>query len=210
MEVDHIYICTDYKAPVGDLLKEFGLIEGTSNIHPGQGTANRRFFFHNFMLELLWIENLKEVKSDLTKPMRLFERCSKKDKNISPFGIGFRPTTEKDEKALFPVWDYHPIYLPDFLKIQVADSTPLSEPMFFYLSFAGRQDKYPLEKLENMKHKLPLKEVTEVKMHINKKENFSEAAEIINKTNSLILIKDNENYLELTFDNHILKKRFQT
>lgn len=207
MEVDHIYICTDYKAPVGDLLKEFGLIEGTSNIHPGQGTANRRFFFHNFMLELLWIENLKEVKSDLTKPMRLFERCSKKDKNISPFGIGFRPTTEKDEKALFPVWDYHPIYLPDFLKIQVADSTPLSEPMFFYLSFAGRQDKYPLEKLENMKHKLPLKEVTEVKMHINKKENFSEAAEIINKTNSLILIKDNENYLELTFDNHILKKK---
>ena len=170
MEVDHIYICTDYKAPVGDLLKEFGLIEGTSNIHPGQGTANRRFFFHNFMLELLWIENLKEVKNDLTKPMRLFERCSKKDKNISPFGIGFRPTTEKDEKALFPVWDYHPIYLPDFLKIQVADSTPLSEPMFFYLSFAGRQDKYPLEKLENMKHKSSLKEVTEVKMHINKKE----------------------------------------
>lgn len=206
MEVDHIYICTDYKAPVGDLLKEFGLIEGTSNIHPGQGTANRRFFFHNFMLELLWIENLKEVKNDLTKPMRLFERCSKKDKNISPFGIGFRPTTEKDEKALFPVWDYHPIYLPDFLKIQVADSTPLNEPMFFYLSFVGRQDKYPLEKLENMKHKLPLKEVTEVKMHINKKETFSEAAEIINKTNSLILIKDNENYLELTFDNHILKK----
>lgn len=207
MEVDHIYICTDYKAPVGDLLKEFGLIEGTSNIHPGQGTANRRFFFHNFMLELLWIENLKEVKNDLTKPMRLFERCSKKDKNISPFGIGFRPTTEKDEKALFPVWDYHPIYLPDFLKIQVADSTPLNEPMFFYLSFVGRQDKYPLEKLENMKHKLPLKEVTEVKMHINKKETFSEAAEIINKTNSLILIKDNENYLELTFDNHILKKK---
>jgi len=206
MEVDHIYICTDYKAPVGDLLKEFGLIEGTSNIHPGQGTANRRFFFHNFMLELLWIENLKEVKSDLTKPMRLFERCSKKDKNISPFGIGFRSTTEKNEKALFPAWDYHPIYLPDFLKIQVADSTPLNEPMFFYLSFAGRQDKYPLEKLENMKHKLSLKEVTEVKMHINKKENFSEAAEIINKTNSLILIKDNENYLELTFDNHILKK----
>ena len=53
MEVDHIYICTDYKAPVGDLLKEFGLIEGTSNIHPGQGTANRRFFFHNLVINNL-------------------------------------------------------------------------------------------------------------------------------------------------------------
>ncbi len=140
MEVDHIYICTDYKAPAGDLLKEFGLTEGTSNTHPGQGTANRRFFFHNFMLELLWIENLDEIKSNLTKPMRLFERCSKSDIDISPFGIGFRPTNEKNGKVLFPVWDYHPLYLPDFLKIQVADGTPLSEPMFFYLSFVERQD----------------------------------------------------------------------
>ena len=48
MEVDHIYICTDYKAPAGELLKEFGLTEGTSNTHPGQGTANRRFFFPQF------------------------------------------------------------------------------------------------------------------------------------------------------------------
>lgn len=139
MEVDHIYICTDYKAPAGELLKEFGLTEGTSNTHPGQGTANRRFFFHNFMLELLWIENLDEVKSALTKPMRLFERCSKFDANISPFGIGLRPTKEKNIKVTFPVWDYHPLYLPNFLKIQVADNTPLSEPMFFiFLSLKGR------------------------------------------------------------------------
>ena len=206
MEVDHIYICTDYKAPAGELLKEFGLTEGTSNIHPGQGTANRRFFFHNFMLELLWMENIDEIKSNLTKPMRLFERCSKSDTNISPFGIGFRPTSEKNEKVLFPVWDYHPLYLPDFLKIQVTDGTPLSEPMFFYLSFVGRQDKYPAEKKENMKHKLPLKEVTSIEVHINQKNDFSEAAKIINNIDNLLLIKDNENYLKLTFDNWIYKK----
>lgn len=206
MEVDHIYICTDYKAPAGELLKEFGLTEGTSNTHPGQGTANRRFFFHNFMFELLWIENLDEVKSALTKPMRLFERCSKSDIDVSPFGIGFRPTSEKNEKVLFPVWDYHPLYLPDFLKIQVADCTPLSEPMFFYLSFVGRQDKYPAEKKENMKHKLPLKEVTSIEVHINQKNEFSEAAKIINNIDNLLLIKDNENYLKLTFDNWIYKK----
>ena len=49
MELDHIFICTEKEAPQGDLLKEFGLVEGSSNIHPGQGTANRRFFFKNFM-----------------------------------------------------------------------------------------------------------------------------------------------------------------
>lgn len=31
--------------------------------------------------------------------------------------------------------------LPEFLEIQVADGTPLREPMYFYLSFARRQDQ---------------------------------------------------------------------
>lgn len=43
------------------MLKNFGLTEGTSNRHPGQGTANRRFFFKNFFIELLWLENLEEA-----------------------------------------------------------------------------------------------------------------------------------------------------
>ncbi|AFY78420.1 MAG: hypothetical protein IGR93_19055 [Hydrococcus sp. C42_A2020_068] len=54
-ELDHLFICTAIGAPEADRLLSFGLTEGTPNIHPGQGTANRRFFFHNVMLELLWV-----------------------------------------------------------------------------------------------------------------------------------------------------------
>lgn len=50
--------------------------------------------------------------------------------------------------------------MPDFLKIQVADNTPFSEPMYFYLSFAMRQDKVSADKREPMEHKVFLKEVT--------------------------------------------------
>ncbi len=53
-ELDHLFIMTDINAPVADRLISSGLTEGRSNIHPGQGTANRCFFFHNAMLELLW------------------------------------------------------------------------------------------------------------------------------------------------------------
>jgi hypothetical protein len=42
---------------------KFGLLEGSSNAHPGQGTANRRFFFDNFMLELLWVTNPAEART---------------------------------------------------------------------------------------------------------------------------------------------------
>lgn len=206
MEIDHIYICTENKAPSGDLLVEFGLVEGSSNTHPGQGTANRRFYFRNLMLELLWIENLEEVQSKRTKPMRLFERCELISNKVSPFGIGFRPTKEKDETAPFPSWDYHPIYLPDFLKIQVADNTPLSEPMYFYLSFAMRQDKVSDNKREPMEHKVPLKEVTNVKIHVNQDISLSTSAYILNQLPDLSIESDKEHFIELEFDNGALNQ----
>jgi hypothetical protein len=43
----------DRWAPEAERIAAFGLCEGPSNVHPGQGTANRRFFFRNAMLELL-------------------------------------------------------------------------------------------------------------------------------------------------------------
>lgn len=201
MEIDHIYICTESKAPAGDSLVEYGLIEGSSNTHPGQGTANRRFYFHNLMLELLWVENIEEVKSERTKPMRLYERCLLNANTISPFGIAFRPTEGKDEAIPFPAWDYHPIYLPEHLKIQVADNTPLSEPMYFYLFFARRQDKVPFERREPMEHKVPLREVTSVKIHVNQDNALSNAAFILNKVQGISIENDKEHLLELEFDN---------
>ncbi len=206
MEVDHVYICTDRKAPAGEQLIEFGLIEGTSNRHLGQGTANRRFYFHNMMLELLWVEELDEVKSERTKPMRLYERCELRANNKSPFGIAFRPTDELDEKAPFPVWDYHPIYLPDFLKIQVAKETPLSEPMYFYLSFAARQDTYAKEKKEPLEHKIPLREVTFIRVYTNQKCALSEAANAINQLTHISLELSDENLMEIEFDNGVQKQ----
>lgn len=206
IEIDHIYVCTKYKAPEGDLLVEFGLLEGSSNVHPGQGTANRRFYFHNMMLELLWVENAEEVQSELTKPMRLYERCQPITDKISPFGIALRPTDEKDNLVPLKVWDYHPIYLPDFLKIQVAENTPLSEPMYFYLFFGTRQDKVRAEKREPMNHKVQLKEVTCVKVSVNQDFALSEAANILNQSPNMSIELDKENLIELEFDNGLSNK----
>lgn len=201
MEIDHIFICTKTKAPAGDLLRDFGLVEGSPNVHPGQGTANRRFFFHNLMLELLWVENKEEVQSELTKPVRLYERCLGISNNISPFGIAFRPATEKDEAVPFPVWDYHPIYLPHSLKIQVADNTPLSEPMYFYLPFATRQDEVPIKRREPMEHNISLIELTSVKVQLSQDKDLSETACILKKLDILSIEPDGENLIELEFDN---------
>lgn len=43
-ELDHLFILTGIGAYEAEHLVSFGLVEGTSNTHPGQGTTNRRFF----------------------------------------------------------------------------------------------------------------------------------------------------------------------
>jgi hypothetical protein len=53
VELDHVFICVDRWAPEAEQTAAFGLCERPSDVHPGQGTANRRFFFPNAMLELL-------------------------------------------------------------------------------------------------------------------------------------------------------------
>ena len=44
LELDHVFILVKPEARVANLLIAKGFEEGTRNIHPGQGTSNRRFF----------------------------------------------------------------------------------------------------------------------------------------------------------------------
>jgi hypothetical protein len=75
--VDHIFVCTTRQGPAAELLRQAGLAEGTPNRHPGQGTACLRFFFRNAMLELLWLEDEAEARSEQTRATKLWERFSR-------------------------------------------------------------------------------------------------------------------------------------
>ena len=130
MEIDHILIFTQYGAPEAEVLKNFGFIEGKGNTHIGQGTKNRRFFFGNMFLELIWLENEKEAQSPVTQPTLLYERFTQKS---CPFGICFRPSNT--HTLNFETWDYKPAYLPEHLTLQLAKNNSLQEPMWFYAEF---------------------------------------------------------------------------
>jgi hypothetical protein len=69
--VDHVFVCTTPRAEAAELLTRAGLVEGAPNRHPGQGTACRRFFFSNAMLELIWLENEAEARSEQTRMTKL-------------------------------------------------------------------------------------------------------------------------------------------
>ena len=148
-ELDHLFICSEVGAPEAEYLRDFGLIEGPANVHPGQGTANRRFFFHNAMLELLWVDDPVAAQNTRTRPTHLWERWQGRRGDASPFGICLRPRHAETATLPFPAWAYQPTYLPAPRVIHMgANSAVIAEPLLFYLAFGQRPDtggaRYPM------------------------------------------------------------------
>jgi hypothetical protein len=131
--IDHVFIWTSDGAPEAEHLAH-AFKEGPPNVHPGQGTANRRFFFDDFMLELLWVSDPAEAQSEQTCRTGLYDRWIESDRGGCPFGFIFRPDSNVPEPPPFPAWEYRPSWLPPPHVVYVAE-TPFHEPIWFYMDF---------------------------------------------------------------------------
>lgn len=189
MQIDHIFIRARPGGAEAEVLREFGLSEGSGNVHPGQGTANRRFFFANAFLELLWIADEQEVSNEQTRPTMLRERLS--EGHASPFGICFRSA------ASFPTWDYKPAYLPVGMTIGIASDAPLSEPMWFYTSAGKAPELLEGERRQPLDHAAGLGQVTAVRCTLPASTTLSAAA----LASGINITKGDEHLLEISFDN---------
>lgn len=170
-EFDHLFIFTEINAESAEQLISLGFVEGSSNTHPGQGTANRRFFFKNAMLELLWVHNKSEVTSEPIARTHLWERWAKRGAGACPVGICLRSTPGTKPSAgevakgtvAFPYWDYKPPYLPETMSIAVgSNSAVISEPMLFQTPFGKRPDQFTAAKLQPLEHAIGVQEITRV------------------------------------------------
>ncbi len=126
MRLHHFFLLTCPGAPEAAALTALGLVEGPANDHPGQGTANRRFFFGNSALELLFVRDEEEARTGPARELRFAERQSMP--HASPFGLVF----ERGQQAAadFPGWPYQPDYFPAGVTFLVGEnSTNLAEPL---------------------------------------------------------------------------------
>jgi hypothetical protein len=163
IQLDHLFICTSIDAPAAEQLISFGLTEGEPNVHPGQGTACRRFFFRNAYLELLWVQDPAEAQLALVRPTHLWERWSGRDSGACPFGLCFRPDADHVGGPPFSTWKYRPPYLPDPLSLAVGtNAAELAEPLLCYLTFARRTDGVRPGRLQPLDHPAGLREITRV------------------------------------------------
>jgi hypothetical protein len=204
LEFDHMFICTAVEGPEADLLVAFGLTEGTPNSHSGQGTACRRFFFRNAMLELFWVHDESEARSPLIAPARLWERWRYRSTGYSPFGICVRPSAQHaaPQPVLpFATWAYRPPFLPPGHHIDVASETSKSEPMLFVTPFGGRPDaKVPTEQRQLLVHPRGTGEITAVHITLPRGEPISHAVRAVQQTGSVSFGTGSEHLAEVEFD----------
>jgi len=118
MEIDHIFIFSKNGGKEADNLVNYGFTEGSSCVHVGQGTTNRKFYFDNFFLEVLWVINEEEIQSEITSGTKLWERSLFQKNKYSPYGLCLVNSISTD--SLFEVSDtYQPNYFPKGMSIDI-------------------------------------------------------------------------------------------
>jgi hypothetical protein len=204
-ELDHIFVCTEVGALEADQLVAFGPVEGTSNVHPGQGTANRRFF-HNAMLELVWVHDEREARSPPIAPARLWERWKYRDTGYSPFGVCLRPKNVRRALSGQPVtlplgtWEWRPPYLPPGTRIDVAAGTAASEPLVFATPYNGRPDALPEERRQPILHPRGVVEITGLRITLPVGGPTSGAVQALNRAGVGSFEMGNHHLAEIEFD----------
>jgi hypothetical protein len=197
LEVDHAFIACAHEAPEADALLRLGFVEGSRNTHQGQGTANRRFYFENFMLELIWVADAAEAQSAQTRRTRLWDRWSQRQSGVSPFGIVFRAAGDQDSAAPFPTWTYYPSYLPSGLSIQIAEETTLHEPELFYLPFLKMSG---IRAGEPLNHAAPIRRVRGLNVGVASLPEISQAARVVERQGLVRYFQSRQPILEVMFD----------
>jgi hypothetical protein len=197
MDIDHIFIFTDDNGKIADKLVEFGLVEGSNRVHVGQGTTNRKFYFDNFFLEILWVHNEQEIKSDLVKPIGLWQRADYKRNQFSPYGLCI--VKSDDNNGLFEnSFEYQPDYFPNGMTIEILRNENQPQlPWTFRLPFKGQKKN---EK-EPKNHKNGIQRLT--KVNFNYKNSQTDKYLNFFSEESNIDFTVSEDYgMTLTFDNN--------
>jgi hypothetical protein len=195
LHLDHAFITCEVGAPEAEVLLSHGFVEGSRNVHHGQGTANRRFFFANFMLELFWVSDPAEAASDRVRDTGLWERWSRRKAGASRFGIAYGGAPAAGAPPPFTTQPYFPAYAPPGLSLEVVHGLQLREPALFYLPWlqADRERREPIE------HAVPVRTVTGIAIGLPDLKALSSAACRVRDAGMLSFIESASPLLEVQF-----------
>ena len=194
LELHHFFILVDPGASVADRLVDLGMIESPSNTHEGQGTANRRFFFDNCALELLYVHDADGARNGPGSELKLVERSARH--GASPFGLVLTNSDATDSRTPFDGWKYQPDYFPAHMQFHVGDnSSDLSQPLCIYSPFfemkAGKDQQNAY-----------FNKVTDITVHVKTKD-LSSVLELVDQADRINIQPGDEHLVICTFNNNV-------
>lgn len=196
MRVDHIIIFSNNQGSEADELVSFGLIEGSNRIHQGQGTRNRKFFFENFFLEIVWVNNECEITNELTSPTRLWERSNYKTTGSSPFGLCLQNT--EDINTLFEgCLKYQPTYLPEDMSFEIITNEENSH-LPWTCRLPSISDKNKIS--EPINHPVGIRNLTNIKFGIRDIDYQDRFVEFLSTNSKIVFENYEDHHLTLEFD----------
>ncbi|MGH8290301.1 MAG: hypothetical protein ACREV7_14960 [Steroidobacteraceae bacterium] len=178
------------------MLIERAFVEGSRNVHPGQGTANRRFFFANFMLELLWVADPLEAAADAVRHTGLWEHWSRRDEGASRFGIVYGGVPTQGSQLPFTTQSYHPAYLPHPTSIEVVQGLTLAEPALFWVP--SLRVERPTSN-EPISHRAPVRNVIRIAVGVPFARSLAKAARRVHDVALLDFFEASSPVLEVRF-----------
>lgn len=192
LELDHFFILVEPEAKVAESLVSLGMREGSRNKHQGQGTSNRRFYFSNGMLELLWVHDEEEANNGPGRNLNFPQRVI--DPVASPFGIILHRKDNSSLEMPFKGWKYQPEYFDPPWAFHIgANSTNLLEPLCIYVPFIE-----PNSTARNVEDGL-FKSITKVQIYTPSTP-LSDVLEVANTADRLSIDYSNEHLMEVTFN----------
>lgn len=170
-ELDHLFVLSAKGAPESEALLARGFREGSPNVHTGQGTACRRFFFDNAMLEFLYVTEFDTLAEGSAARTGLAPRWTALQSSrvphelassASPFGVCIRSAEGLQIEAPFPSWTYGPAYLPNGQPAyqMSARCAQITQPFVFYMPQFSAPVFYPPERRQPLDHPCGARKLT--------------------------------------------------
>lgn len=185
MQLDHIFIFSN-RGKEAQTLVDFGFMEGSGKTHQGIGTVNRRVFFDNFYLEILWVEKEEEARAN--SKLGIWERSIFSESGYSRSGICLKNSPDTD--VLFKdAIKWQPAFLPSHETVDILTDKNL--PWIF--RFPKRE---PRNLDENRNHPNGIRQLTGAELQLKTSSLCSDLQELgIAK-----LIPSDKEQLMLQFD----------
>ena len=162
-----------------------------------KGTASIFFCFKNAYLELLWVQDLEELKqADPT--------MAKKIKvGGSPFGLGLRRVDSTRDDLPFPTHPYFAEWMRPGTTMEIAYSSELNEPDIFVVPPYMEWDEFMKSRpqiLDYVDHDLGLQELTGIRFSGPDLPTDSKAIAVLQEQNLVEFKPGLSFFVELIFD----------